>query len=188
MGAIRPGIVEKVPKARRCRISSSFPEFRAGDSEFSGERVRSIMGNPVEKWWHELNCWDARAAISFYSRTLGWQFDDIPLNDGSSYWVARKNGAPVCGLFQLDKNIHRGIPAHWMTYMTVTDMDVAIRATAFAGGKVSRAPLHVPGLGKLAIVTDVADALIGLIEPEVPHPLALRPLSADAPRGHHLAS
>jgi len=144
------------------------------------------MANPVEKWWHELNCWDARAAISFYGRTLGWQFDDIPLEDGGSYWVARKNGAPVCGLFALDRKLHRGIPAHWMTYMTVTSMDAAVRASAFAGGKVSRAPLRVPGLGRLAIVTDAAEALIGLIEPEAPHPLAMPPLRENAPHGHHL--
>ncbi len=145
------------------------------------------MARPVDKWWHELNCWDARAAISFYGRTLAWQFDDIPLADGGSYWVARKNGAPVCGLFELDRRRHAGIPAHWMTYMTVTDMEVALRASAFAGGRVSRSPMRVPGLGRLAIVTDAADALIGLIEPEIPHPLAMAPLSAGAPRGHHLA-
>jgi len=147
------------------------------------------MSNPVEKWWHELNCWDARAAISFYGRTLNWQFDDIALDQGGSYWVARRNGRPVCGLFELQRSRHRGIPAHWMTYMTVSGMDAAVRATAFAGGAVSRPPLRVPGLGKLAIVTDAAGALIGLIEPEAPHPLAAMPFGREAgPRGHRLAA
>jgi len=145
------------------------------------------MGNPVEKWWHELNCWDGRAAISFYGRTLGWQFDDIPLAGGGSYWVARRNGALVCGLYELDEKRHAGIPAHWMTYMTVRKMDVAVRASAFAGGKVARQPFHVPGLGWLAIVSDAADALIGLIEPEFPHPLAAA-MTTDMPRGHQLAN
>ncbi len=146
------------------------------------------MTNPIEKWWHELNCWDARAAMKFYGRTLGWRFDDIPLEDGGAYWVARKNGSPVCGLYALDRRRHAGIPAHWMTYMTVADMKKAIRASVKAGGAVIRRPIHVPGLGRLVIVNDAAQALIGLIEPEAAHPLAVAPLSAGAPRGHGLVN
>ncbi len=53
-----------------------------------------------------------------------------------------------------------------MTYMAVPDIARAEADTQKAGGEVMRASAHVPGVGKLAVVTDSTGALIGLIEPE----------------------
>ena len=59
-----------------------------------------------------------------------------------------------------------------MTYMAVTDMDQAERATKYAGGWVTRPSSHIPGVGKLAVVTDASGALVGLIEPDTVHALS----------------
>src|SRR5262249_34537757 len=58
------------------------------------------------------------------------------------------------------------IPAHWMTYLSVTDIQKAEQDTVREGGEIMRPSALVPGVGKLAVVTDSAGALIGLIEPE----------------------
>lgn len=50
--------------------------------------------------------------------------------------------------------------------MAVPDIDGAEHAAARAGGEVMRPAAVVPGVGKLAVVTDATGALIGLIEPE----------------------
>jgi hypothetical protein len=124
------------------------------------------MSLPQRNWWHELNTWEPEAALAFYSRTLGWQFEPTPLPDGAAYWIARKDGMPVGGVFGLTTPDYSGIPSHWMTYMSVADINKAERDTARAGGEVMRPATHVPGVGKLAVVTDSTGALIGLIEPE----------------------
>jgi uncharacterized protein len=59
-----------------------------------------------------------------------------------------------------------------MTYMSVGDIDQAETDTASAGGEVMRPATRVPGVGKLAVVTDSTGALIGLIEPDQNHALA----------------
>lgn len=130
------------------------------------------MTKPMRTWWHELNTWEPEVALAFYSRTLGWEFEDTPLPDGSNYWIAQKNGAPVGGIFGLSEPEYMGIPAYWMTYMAVANIRQAERATAFAGAHVARPSAHVPGVGKLAIVSDATGALIGLIEPDSVHALA----------------
>ncbi len=124
------------------------------------------MQQQVETWWHELNTWDALEARNFYRRTLGWAFEQITLPDGEPYWLARKDGKTVGGIYSLTAPKFKGIPAHWMTYMAVEDLDHATRETTSAGGEVSRPATEIPGIGKIAIVTDASGALIGLIEPD----------------------
>ncbi len=123
------------------------------------------MQHEVVTWWHELNTWDALEARNFYRRTLGWTFEQVTLPDGEPYWLARKGGKTIGGVFSLSAPAFKGIPAHWMTYMAVDNLDRAAQETASAGGEVTRPATYIPGIGKIAIVTDASGALIGLIEP-----------------------
>lgn len=129
------------------------------------------MNHSTRTWWHELNTWEPESALAFYGRTLGWEFEDAELPDGSEYWIASKEGAPVGGVFGLKDPEYNGIPSHWMTYMAVPDIALAERATANAGGEVMRPATHIPGVGKLAVVSDASGALIGLIQPDNDHAL-----------------
>ena len=56
--------------------------------------------------------------------------------------------------------------------MTVDDMNQAEKATAYAGGEITRPSTKIPGVGKLAVVTDASGALIGLIQPDPSHALS----------------
>ncbi len=131
------------------------------------------MTMPLRTWWHELNTWEPEIALAFYGRTLGWQFDPSPLPDGGTYWIAKKDNRPVGGVFELTEPEYSGIPSHWMTYMAVSDISRAEADTSKAGGEVMRSAARVPGVGKLAVVTDSTGALIGLIEPENTHVLGV---------------
>jgi uncharacterized protein len=125
-----------------------------------------MMNLSTRNWWHELNTWEPEAALAFYGRTLGWEFEPTALPDGAAYWIASKDGKPVGGIFELTAPDYDGIPSHWMTYLSVPNMRAAEEHTASAGGEVMRSPVSVPGVGKLAVVTDSAGALIGLMEPD----------------------
>ena len=129
------------------------------------ERENLAMNLPQKTWWHELSTWEPETALAIYGRTLGWKFEPTPLPGGASYWIARKDGKPVGGIFALTAPDYEGIPSHWMTYMSVPDIGQAESDTTRAGGEVMRAATEVPGVGKLAVVSDSTGALIGLIEP-----------------------
>jgi predicted enzyme related to lactoylglutathione lyase len=130
------------------------------------------MTLPLKTWWHELNTWQPDAALAFYGRTLGWQFEATELPDGGGYWIASKDGRPVGGIFALTDPIYAGIPSHWMTYLAVSDIARAELDAARAGGEVMRPSTYVPGVGMLAVVSDASGALIGLFEPDTGHSLA----------------
>jgi predicted enzyme related to lactoylglutathione lyase len=59
-----------------------------------------------------------------------------------------------------------------MTYLSVGDIDQAEVETSRSGGEIMRPPVKIPGVGKLAVVTDATGAMIGLIEPDMGHALA----------------
>jgi predicted enzyme related to lactoylglutathione lyase len=124
------------------------------------------MDQSIDTWWHELNTWNALESRNFYRRTLGWNFEKVSLPDGEPYWIARKDGRTVGGLYSLTAPRFKGIPSHWMTYMKVDDIEQAEADAREAGGEVTRPITQLPGIGKIALVSDASGAMIGLIEPD----------------------
>ena len=114
--------------------------------------------------WLELNTHEPENAISFYAKTLGWEFESTLLPEGGSYWLARHQEQPVGGVFDLTDDDSQSIPAHWMTYMQVEDVEKAQEQALEAGGEVLRPVLELSGIGKLSVIADSSGALIGLIE------------------------
>lgn len=127
------------------------------------------MQQTIDTWWHELNTWDARKSRSFYRRTLGWTFEKLTLPDGEAYWIARKDGRAVGGIYNLTAPEFQGIPSHWMTYMRVDDIERAEEDALKAGGELTRPATTLPGIGRISLVSDASGAFIGLIEPEDPN-------------------
>ncbi|HHN66701.1 MAG TPA: VOC family protein [Thermopetrobacter sp.] len=138
-------------------------------------------------WWHELNCHDLDAAAAFYHRTLGWEFEDARASGGGAYLIARRDGRPVAGFHRLAAESRGRIPAHWLSYMMVEDMDDAIETARASGGRIVRPPFEVPGVGRLALITDNHDALIGLFEAAADHPLAVAATAASGLGPHQTA-
>ena len=124
------------------------------------------MDQTIDTWWHELNTWNALESRNFYRRTLGWSFEKVSLPDGEPYWIARKDGRTVGGVYSLTAPRFKGIPSHWMTYMKVDDVEQAEADALKAGGEITRPVTQLPGIGKIALVSDASGAMIGLIEPD----------------------
>ena len=134
------------------------------------------MNNPDQPWWHELNTTTPENSIAFYERTLGWEFETTSLPDGGCYWIARKDGQPVGGIYAMAGPDYDGLPSHWMTYMVVDDISKAKESTLRAGGQIARPAVSIDGVGKLAMITDSSGALIGLFEPEDTQPAQAKAL------------
>lgn len=130
------------------------------------------MIGPQKIWWHELNTWEPERAQDFYGTALGWKFERATLSDGSCYWIARKDGRAIGGIQELNSPSCDGIPSHWMTYMSVNDIQEAQQAAEQAGGEVMRPAALVPGIGRFSVVVDITGALIGLFEPDPLHAAA----------------
>lgn len=124
-----------------------------------------MSGNHGRVWWSELWTRDPGAARDYYGNLLGWTFAEMPTGDGP-YVVASRNGEMAAGI--MDVTGMPGMddtPPHWFTYLAVDDVDAAVALTKAAGGQVLRDPWDVPGVGRIAIVTDPTGAPVGIMTP-----------------------
>jgi predicted enzyme related to lactoylglutathione lyase len=113
-------------------------------------------------------CWidtyqpDPQAAAHFYSRLLGWTFNEpVPMPDGMAgdYRAARFGGHLVAGIGQAPD----GFPsAVWTTYVAVDDVDAtATRAEAASGGRIVGPTAHGDD-GRVAVLTDPVGIAFGI--------------------------
>ncbi len=124
-----------------------------------------MSGNHGRVWWSELWTRDPGTARDYYGQLTGWTFAEMPTGDGP-YVVASRNGEMTAGI--MDVTGMPGMddtPPHWFTYLAVDDVDAAVAQTRAAGGQILRAPWDVPGVGRIAIVTDPTGAPVGIMTP-----------------------
>jgi uncharacterized protein len=110
--------------------------------------------------WVDLSTSDAAAAKAFYGALFGWEFEDLPVGEGMTYTMARKQGKDVAALSQGDE------PPHWNNYVSVEDAEDAAREAAENGGTVLAPAFDVLDSGRMAVVQDPTGAIIAVWEPK----------------------
>ena len=116
-------------------------------------------------YWNELNTRDPENAKRFYAGLLGWTFDAMPMSQGKTYWVAKVNGEPVAGFFDISGPEFEEVPEAWLGYIAVDDVDARVAKAAADGAQVMKDAFDVPGVGRIAVLLDPGDAAIALITP-----------------------
>jgi hypothetical protein len=116
-------------------------------------------------YWNELLARDVEKAKNFYGSVIGWTFDSVQTPMGT-YWVAKMGDKSVGGLFPLTSPQFDGVPEAWMSYLSVDDVDARVEKAQAAGAKLMRPIFDVPGVGRIAILTEPGGAGIGWITPE----------------------
>jgi predicted enzyme related to lactoylglutathione lyase len=114
--------------------------------------------------WNELVTRDADKAKKFYASTIGWTFDGMPMPEGT-YWIAKMGDKPVGGLFTIGGPQWDGVPEHWMAYLAVDDVDARVKKAIATGAKLMRPIFDIPGVGRIAILTEPRSAGVGWITP-----------------------
>ena len=106
--------------------------------------------------WFELVSKDPKRAQVFYSEVLGWKVQAFPMGDQTYQMIYA--GDTMIGGYAAPKSDRQ--PSHWISYVSVADVDAAVRAAAANGGKVVDAPYEIPGVGRTARIADPQGAEI----------------------------
>jgi predicted enzyme related to lactoylglutathione lyase len=114
--------------------------------------------------WNELMTHDAERAKAFYTHTLGWSFDAMPM-DGFTYWIVKAGDQAAGGMIEMNGPEFDDVPEHWLGYVAVDDVDARLARAVAAGGAALRQPFDIAGVGRIAILRDAAGAVIGIITP-----------------------
>jgi uncharacterized protein len=116
-------------------------------------------------YWNELMTRDVAKAKKFYTDTLGWSFDGMPMPGGGTYWVAKMSEEPVAGIFDISSADYAGVPEGWMPYIAVDDVDARAKKAVAAGATVMKPAFDVPGVGRIVILREPGGAGIGWMTP-----------------------
>ncbi|MEJ0037068.1 MAG: VOC family protein [Gammaproteobacteria bacterium] len=104
--------------------------------------------------WHELATTDAKAAMEFYTKLLGWEAG--PVHDmgppAGNYHLFLHQGNQYGGMFVSPDGTGTG--PSWLCYISVDDVGKAASAAKSAGGRVMNGPMEVPGGSWIAQVMD----------------------------------
>ncbi|WP_342641996.1 VOC family protein [Rhodoligotrophos ferricapiens] len=117
-------------------------------------------------WWNELLTWNAESAKSFYADIMGWSYRPLELADKSIYWIAMKDGAPVCGIYQMSSPVFDGTPNFWISCIAVDDINRAVQHANSVGGRLMHGPFHSDYIGEVALVTDGGGAVVAFVQPK----------------------
>jgi predicted enzyme related to lactoylglutathione lyase len=122
----------------------------------------SALPLPGKFVWHNLITADAEAARTFYGELFGWEFE---LQDGGRYSVISYGGRNVGGILDARKTGDAPKRAHWLSAVSVKDLDSSLKALTASGGKQLEAPIDVAGIGRVVTVEDADGAVLHLLAP-----------------------
>ena len=115
--------------------------------------------------WHELMAADPDSAVGFYEKVIGWRI--MPWEQDPNYRLFAWKGDPMAGLMALPEEAKQaGAPPHWLTYVSVADVDATLKQVAELGGRTVFGPMDIPTVGKVAGFADPQGAVIGIYRPE----------------------
>ncbi|CAL9350822.1 Putative glyoxylase CFP32 [Streptomyces sp. enrichment culture] len=131
-----------------------------------------LVDQPGSLSWTELYTSDAAGAKDFYGGVLGWRFSDTELpGGGGTYSLITPAGLPEermhGGIMQLPSEhlaLAGGRP-YWHPVFHVEDCEAAVARVTDNGGSVQMGPEDAPGVGRLAVCLDPANADFVVLTP-----------------------
>jgi predicted enzyme related to lactoylglutathione lyase len=115
--------------------------------------------------WFEHVSKDAKKAQAFYGEVLGWQTRPFPMGPSTYEMICLGDSLDsMIGGYAAPTDDRQ--PAHWISYLSVENVDAAARATSANGGRVIAQPFDIPTVGRIARVADPQGAELSLFKNE----------------------
>jgi uncharacterized protein len=109
--------------------------------------------------WYELLTFDADAAADFYGKVVGWTSSNSGQPDVDYRFFSSGDGSDMAdgvgGFMAITPDMAAGgaVPC-WLGYIGVDDVDASVAAMTSAGGTVQMPAFDMPGVGRMAMVSD----------------------------------
>jgi predicted enzyme related to lactoylglutathione lyase len=117
-----------------------------------GERTQYTPGTFI---WADLATSDQTAAKAFYAGLFDWETEDMPVGDGASYSMCRRDGKLVAAIAaQQQAQTEAGVPPLWNSYISVESADQTAARAKELGANVHAGPFDVMGAGRMAVIAD----------------------------------
>ncbi|MFI1538375.1 VOC family protein [Streptomyces anandii] len=131
-----------------------------------------VAGDPGSLCWVELYTPDIAAAAAFYNKVLGLETSAVPFPGGTYTCVNPAEGgedAMFGGIVPLGEDpVEAEGGPYWLPYFEVTDTDATVARAEELGGTVRMAATDIPGVGRIARLTDPSGARFAVIRSATP--------------------
>jgi uncharacterized protein len=127
-----------------------------------------IVNTPNSLCWNELATRDTAKAGDFYSGVFGWA-KNVQQMGPMTYTSFMNGDRPAGGMYEPGPEMGE-MPPNWMVYFAVADADATLARATELGAQSCVPPMDVPGVGRMAVMTDpqgAAFAVIRLDNPQV---------------------
>lgn len=119
--------------------------------------------------WYELMTTSGEGAKDFYDAVVGWEVGPALADFNGYRMIGRSDGAYAGGVLELNADMQQhGATPTWLGYIHVPDVDQAIGSIGKSGGKTLMGPTDIPGVGRIAMVTDPQGAPFYVMKPIPP--------------------
>jgi uncharacterized protein len=114
--------------------------------------------------WTDLTVENAGEVRDFYTEVVGWTVQPFDMGGYEDYGLASPdNGMAMAGICHA-RGVNEDLPAQWLIYITVKDLDNSIAQVARLGGTLIRPPTDMGQTGRFAVIKDPAGAVCALMQ------------------------
>jgi hypothetical protein len=114
--------------------------------------------------WTDLTTQDAERTRDFYEEVVGWKSAPVSMDEYDDYnMTAPGSGSPVAGICHA-RGSNADLPAQWLVYIIVEDLDASAARCEDLGGTVVVPPKEMGGHGRYCVIEDPAGAVAALFE------------------------
>jgi predicted enzyme related to lactoylglutathione lyase len=110
--------------------------------------------------WYELHTRDRSRAATFYSELIGWTTS----SQGQYTGPLTGTGVYAGGVMDMPPGVPAEVPAHWVVYLRVDDVDACAARVASLGGQLLVPPHDVPNVGRMCTIADPTGASLQLFK------------------------
>ncbi len=125
-------------------------------SEAAAEQF--VMPKHGEICWSELSTTDVEGCKRFYSDMFGWTY-----SGGADYQEIHLGGGKQFGGIMQKASELENVPSHWMSYVSVDDIDASMAKAVELGGSVVVPVMDIPKTGRFGVISDPSGAVIAMI-------------------------
>jgi hypothetical protein len=125
-----------------------------------------VLGEPGALCWTELSTRDTKAAEAFYTEMFGWTPKHSTPGASMEYTEFSVAGRPGIGMMPMPKEVPAFVPAYWMPYFQVGDLDASVAKAQSLSGKLMMPPMSIADGGRFALLNDPQGAMFAIFKPK----------------------
>jgi uncharacterized protein len=117
--------------------------------------------------WRDLTVPNAEEVRDFYQAVVGWESESLSMGDYDDYCMNPPGGGDTVAGICHARGTNANVPAQWLLYITVEDVDASAEKAVELGGAVLDGPRDM-GYGRFAVIRDPAGAVCALFKEGTP--------------------